>query len=151
MVERFRLMMRIYTDPDGNMAVMSDIDATTDLMRRWPLMAPCAPALHFAALMGKHGPWKLSLGKAWGNTFKIGVQKSVANSSLLSLRSLQFVESDELTMDDLCVMVKILQAASIEAQEDEHLAHWEQHVGFRNSWHSGFRQFVGPRLAGHLG
>jgi hypothetical protein len=93
--------VEVYTEPDGSCVVMSDLSASEQSMRRWPLLSPCAPALHFASLIGKFGPWKEAIGKLWASVFDLESTKSACPSrwssrsllSSVSLRSLQLVEA----------------------------------------------------------
>ena len=100
-IEKFKLLLGVYTDTDSdNIAVMSDLVSAAEAMQKWPLMCVCAPALHFASLMGKVGPWKQEIGSKWSKVFRLHAEESEcpkvkAKQSLLSsvtLRSLQLVE-----------------------------------------------------------
>ncbi len=56
-VEKFKVLLDVYTDRDSSVAVMPDQTSAADAMQQWPLLSVCAPGLHFASLMGKMGPW----------------------------------------------------------------------------------------------
>ena len=68
-VSRVNAMMDIYRDADGSCAAMSDLSASTDAMHEWPLLPVCAPALFYASVLGKFGPWKRALGVAFSVQF----------------------------------------------------------------------------------
>ena len=100
-VEKFKVLLDVYTDSDSSVTVMSDLTSAADAMQQWPLLSVCAPGLHFASLMGKMGPWRQEVGTIWQKVFfKLAVVESVCpvqcKQSLLSsvaLRSLQHVEA----------------------------------------------------------
>ena len=108
-VAKFRVLMHIYTDMDGTPLVMSDLTSIADSIRRHPLLRTSAPALHFLAVMGKVGPFHVALGNKWSQVFKGHAMESVCPSrwslqsvlSGLPLRSLQYVEPDDLTKGDI--------------------------------------------------
>ena len=97
-VEKFKVMLNVYTNKDSSIAVMSDLTSAADAMQQWPLLSVCAPGLHFASLMGKMGPWRQEVGTMWEKVFRLAAVTSVCQSeksmlSSVSLRSLQHVEA----------------------------------------------------------
>ena len=97
-VEKFKVLLDVYTDSDSSVAVMSDLTSAADAMQQWPLLSVCAPGLHFASLMGKMGPWRQEVGTMWEKVFRLAAVTSVCQSeksmlSSVSLRSLQHVEA----------------------------------------------------------
>ena len=97
-VEKFKVLLDVYTDKDSSIAVMSDLTSAADAMQQWPLLSVCAPGLHFASLMGKMGPWRQEVGTMWEKVFRLAAVTSVCQSeksmlSSVSLRSLQHVEA----------------------------------------------------------
>ena len=97
-VEKFKVLLDVYTDNDSSIAVMSDLTSAADAMQQWPLLSVCAPGLHFASLMGKMGPWRQEVGTMWEKVFRLAAVTSVCQSeksmlSSVSLRSLQHVEA----------------------------------------------------------
>lgn len=100
-IERFRVLMDVYTDSSGDPVVMSDLSSAVFSARSWPLLSVCAPGLYYASLMGKVGPWKENLANAWANCFSLSALESRSGSqwskkslqSNVCLRSLQLVEA----------------------------------------------------------
>ena len=99
-VEKFKVLLDVYTDSDSSVAVMSDLTSAADAMQQWPLLSVCAPGLHFASLMGKMGPWRQEVGTMWQKVFRLAavtsvcpVQSEQSMLSSVSLRSLQHVEA----------------------------------------------------------
>ena len=97
-VEKFKVMLNVYTNEDSSIAVMSDLTSAADAMQQWPLLSVCAPGLHFASLMGKMGLWRQEVGTMWEKVFRLAAVTSVCQSeksmlSSVSLRSLQHVEA----------------------------------------------------------
>lgn len=99
-VQKFHVLLDVYTNEDSSIAVMSDLTSAADAMQQWPLLNVCAPGLHFASLMGKMGPWRQEVGTMWQKVFKLSAMESMcpvqSKQSLLSsvaLRSLQHVEA----------------------------------------------------------
>jgi hypothetical protein len=100
-VEKFKVLLNVYTDSDSSVAVMSDLTSAVKAMQQWPLLSVCAPGLHFASLMGKMGPWRQEVGTMWQKVFESAAAESVcpvqqSKQSLLSavaMRSFQHVEA----------------------------------------------------------
>ena len=59
----------------------------------------------------------------------------------VSLRSLQYVEPDDLTKGDIGAMLQILQAAA-KATERQDTTEWNRHVLYRSAWRSGWKLLI---------
>ena len=84
-IERFKILMGIYTNPDGSPAVMSDITSAINNKIANPTLSVHAPALYFMSILGKDGPWKDAVAKRWKAAFLLTSNVSViAKQSVLS-------------------------------------------------------------------
>ena len=80
--EKLKLLLGVHTDKDSTeIAVMCDLVSAASAMQKWPLMSVCAPALHFASLMGKVGPWKQEIGSKWSKVFRLHAEESECQKS----------------------------------------------------------------------
>ena len=154
MVERFKIFLDIYTDTDGSPAIMSDITSAVDDKIANPMLSVHAPALYFMSLMGKDGPWKVSLAKRWKAAFLMAKDASVVPKqsapslqslqswkSVLALRSLQLVEAEALTDDDLMAMIRILQASALDTWSVDR-TDWDLNVNRRKLYFMGWQRLV---------
>ena len=153
-VERFKICMDIYTNNDGSPAVMSDLTSAHQARVAWPLMGTCTPALYFFSLMGKDGPWRDSLGARWVGAFKADAGKSIcSNASLqslrsmksmrsaITLRSMQLLEPEDLTEDDLNAIITILQLAALDTWPIDRAA-WDLNVNRNKLYFMGWQRLI---------
>ena len=140
-VRRFTASMRIYTNDDGSPGIMSDLIASADNMINCPLLSVCCPALHFMSLMGKDGPWKEAVSGRWSKYFNMHAQTSSWKRLPLSIRSLQFVEAEALTSDDLMAMVRILQLAAKDTWVIDR-KDWDLNVNRNKLYFMGWQRMV---------
>ena len=155
-VERFKMLIGIYTDPDGSPAVMSDLTSSAQNRSAYPLLGVHAPALYFMSLMGKDGPWKAALAQTWASVFQGSANASAYSQlslqsldSLLSmktidsikLRSLQMVEAESLTATDMMAMAQILQVAAARAWQADR-TEWDLNVNYRKLYFMGWQRLV---------
>ena len=141
MIQRFRLLSRIYTNDDGSLAVMSDLEASVDAMRSCPLLSVCCPPLYYMSLLGKDGPWKSCVEKHWSQAFDLNATSSSSNRKSLHIRSLQLVEPCDLTREDLMVIVRILQHSAVDAWEYDR-EEWDLNVGKNKLYFMGWQRMV---------
>ena len=147
MIKRFGLCLRIYTNENGSLAVMSDLEASVDAMKSCPLLSVCCPALYYMSLLGKDGPWKECLSKHWSQAFDPDADSSSSNGTSLCIRSLQLVEPCDLTCDDLMVIARILQTSAVDAWK-QNRKDWDLNVGKNKLYYMGWQRMVtafGPR------
>ena len=140
-VRRFTVSMRIYTNDDGSPGIMSDLIASADNMINCPLLSVCCPALHFLSLMGKDGPWKEAISGRWSKYFNMHARTSSWKRLPLSIRSLQFVEAEALTSDDLMAMVRVLQLAAKDAWVIDR-KDWDLNVNRNKLYFMGWQRMV---------
>ena len=139
LLKRFNIFLRIYTNEDGSLAVPSDLEASVNAMKCWPLLSVCCPALHFMSLLGKDGPWKSCLSEKWSQAFDLKAETSSSKS--LRIRSLQYVEASELTTEDLKVMALIVQSAAMDTWKVDR-EEWDLNVGRRKLYFMGWQRIV---------
>ena len=141
MIQRFCLLVGIYTNDDGSLAVPSDLEASVDALRSCPLLSVCCPPLYFMSLMGKDGPWKRWVEKHWSQAFDLDASSSSSNRKSLRIRSLQLVEPCDLTTEDLMAVVRILQRSAVDAWGEDR-EDWDLNVGKNKLYFMGWQRMV---------
>ena len=104
--------------------------------------------------MGKYKPWKVALATSWKRTFKLtgatstcpksyprSSQSPLSLLSGVSLRSLQYVQGEQMTDEDLGALARILQSAAM-STDAQNLDEWIKNVGRNNAFYSGWRQLM---------
>ena len=104
--------------------------------------------------MGKYKPWKVALATSWKRAFKLtgatstcpksyprSSQSPLSLLSGVSLRSLQYVQGEQMTDEDLGALARILQSAAT-STDAQNLDAWVKNVGRNNAFYSGWRQLM---------
>ena len=148
--QHFRALMDVYTDKDGKPVLPSDLGSSIKLETMCTKMYKHAPALQYIAFMGKYGPFKQSLMSTFSAAFdpSATTSQSIPKQHARSLKSLQSMVAklrlrslarkapEDLTCDDVDVLIQIAQI-SLANINDVDLTAWIANVGRGNCYYSG--------------
>lgn len=148
-MQRFKVLVQIYTDLDGSAGVPSDLTSNITMAKQLLRMAHHAPALEYFFFMGKYGPWKTNMLDSWEGCFDERAQKSTTSMSTVSsgsltstsLRSLAGLVGSDLLNSDIDAMIHLLQVCGMSMNKNDVLP-WARNVGWRNGYYAGWKNLL---------